>query len=108
MFGRVLPMLLVLAAVMAACDAGSPQTRVLNGAISRGLQQGMTEQQVVHLSGGREPDRVAMQTCGSSTPKPFPCKTYTFDGGTRGGRYDSRLLIIFENVQGQWLVGSWS
>jgi len=99
----VLPLLCI---AMAACD-GKEFVRPPNGSISGALQRGMTEQQVTEVSSNRMPDRIIVSTCGTETPKPFPCKVYVYDGGLRPGRYDRRLSVVFEDVKGYWVVTQW-
>src|SRR6266550_20264 len=82
----VLPLLCI---ALTACDGKF--ARPPNSSISGALQRGMTEQQVTKLASNRMPDRIIVSTCGTETPKPFPCKVYVYDGGLRPGRYDRRL-----------------
>lgn len=75
-----------------------------NDSISRRLQQGMTEDQVVAIAG--QPNRVSLSTCGqNSGGRPWQCKVYTYKGATL---YENWLTIVFQEVQGVWLVGGWS
>jgi len=99
----VLPLLCI---AFAACD-GKESARPLNGSISGALQRGMTEQQVTEVSSNRVPDRIIMSTCGTETPKPFPCKVYVYDGALRVGQYDRKLSVVFEDVGGHWVVTQW-
>jgi hypothetical protein len=48
-----------------------------------------------------------MSTCGTETPKPFPCKVYVYDGALRVDQYDRRLAVVFEDVGGHWVVTQW-
>ena len=98
----VLPLVCV---ALAAC--GGKSEGVPNGSISGALQRGMTEQQVTQVSSNRVPDRVVMSTCGTATPKPFPCKVFVYEAGLRGGRYDPKLSVVFEDVKGHWVVTQW-
>ena len=52
-------------------------------------------------------DRVIMRTCGTETPKPFPCKVFVYEGGLRNGVYAPGQSIVFEDVRGQWVVSQW-
>jgi hypothetical protein len=71
------------------------------------LRPGMSERQVVEVIDNRMPDRVMERTCGNETPAPFPCKIYVYDGAWREGRYHPKLSVVFEKVQGRWLVSQW-
>ncbi len=94
-----------LCIALTACDAGEPASaRPLNGSISRAVQKGMTEQQVTDVSSNRMPDRIIMTTCGTETPKPFACKVYVYDGPLRGGQNDPKLSVVFEKINGRWIV----
>jgi hypothetical protein len=100
----ILPLLVVVTACgKGGAASGSP----LNSSISHGLHQGMTEQEVVGISGARVPDRIILTRCGTKTPRPFDCRAYVFEGGLRSGQYDSKLTVLFEKSGGQWLVGQW-
>ena len=48
-----------------------------------------------------------MRTCGTETPKPFPCKVFVYEGGLRNGVYAPGQSIVFEDVRGQWVVSQW-
>jgi len=72
-----------------------------------GLLKGMSERQVVEVSGSRVPDRVIARTCGNETAAPFACKIYVYEGGWRDGRYHPKISIVFEEVRGKWLVSQW-
>jgi len=48
-----------------------------------------------------------MKTCGTETPKPFACKVYVYEGTLRAGQYDPKLLVVLEDVRGQWIVTQW-
>ena len=100
----MLPLLCL--AALAGCD-GNPSVRPLNGSITGALQRGMTEHQVAEVSNNRVPDRVVMKTCGTETPKPFACKVYVYEGALQAGRYHPKLLVILEDVRGQWVVTQW-
>ena len=91
--------LAVLCLSLGACDGS------LHG--DRGLQRGMTEQQVSQLEGKQVPDRIIMRTCGTASPKPFSCKVYVYEKGLWVGRYGSELSVVFEDVRGQWVVSQW-
>ncbi len=95
-----------LLALMAACSPPPPppqpvrytapvDTRMSTNELSRKLEVGMTEAQVLAL---REPDRVTVSTCGSNTPRPWKCRTY---------QYGSSLHILFQEINGRWLVNGW-
>ena len=92
-------MLVVLCLSLAACDGG------LHG--NRGLQRGMTEQEVAQLEGKQSPDRIIMRTCGTATSQPFPCKVHVYRKGLWVGRYGSEVAVVFEDVRGQWVVSQW-
>jgi hypothetical protein len=99
-------MFAVLCIASAACE-GSQSARPSNGSISDALQRGMTEQQVTEVSGNRVPDRIIMTTCGTATPRPFPCKVFVYDGGLRTGQYNRKLSVVFEDIGGHWIVTQW-
>lgn len=95
-----------LLGLVAACSPPPPpsqpvrytppvDTRMSTNELSRRLNVGMTEDQVLAL---REPDKVTMSTCGSKTPRPWQCRTY---------QYGSSLFVVFELIRGRWLVNSW-
>ena len=86
----------VFIAICVALGACAGQTTV---------QRGMTEGEVAERN--RVPDRVIMRTCGTETPKPFPCKVFVYEGGLRDGRYTPSQSIVFEDVRGQWVVTQW-
>jgi hypothetical protein len=67
----------------------------------------MSERQLAEVSSYRVPDAIVVTTCGDETPQPFPCKVFVYDGGLRGGQYDSRLAVVFEEVKGEWKIGHW-
>jgi hypothetical protein len=69
------------------------------------VHRGMTEGEVAERN--RVPDRVIMRTCGTETPKPFPCKVFVYEGGLRNGVYAPGQSIVFEDVRGQWVVSQW-
>lgn len=71
------------------------------------LRAGMSEQQVVEVIDNRVPDRVVERTCGNETAAPFRCKIYVYEGIRREGRYHPKLSVVFEKVQGKWLVSQW-
>jgi hypothetical protein len=48
-----------------------------------------------------------MKTCGIETSAPFPCKVYVYDRGLRGGHYDPKLSVVFEDAKGLWVVSQW-
>jgi hypothetical protein len=98
--------LALLCVALAACD-GNQSARPPNGSIAGGLHRGMTEQQVSQASSDRVPDRVIMKTCGTETPKPFACKVYVYDRPLRGGQNDPKLSVVFEKINGRWLVTQW-
>jgi hypothetical protein len=98
--------LLCVAALAAACDS-NPPTLSLNGSITGALKPGMTEQQVAEVSNNRVPDRVVMTTCGAETPNPFACKVFVYEGALRDGQYDPKLLVVLEDIGGQWKVSQW-
>ena len=91
--------LLMLGLAVGAC---SPPSRP-----AVALRPGMTEQQVVEVSGNRTPDRVIQRTCGNETAAPFPCKIYVYEGTWRESRYHPKLSVVFEDVRGKWLVSQW-
>lgn len=70
------------------------------GALSLKLEEGMTMQQVIQRLGYR-PNTTTQETCGSSTPNPWSCRTWTFGDSNR------RLVVFFHNIEGQWLVDAW-
>ena len=92
-------MLVALCFSLAACDGS------LHG--DRALQRGMTEQEVTQLQGKQVPDRIIMQTCGTATPQPFPCKVHVYQRGLWAGLYGSELSVVLEDVRGQWVVSQW-
>ena len=92
-------MLAVFCLGLGACDSS------LTG--DRPLQRGMTEQEVAELKGKQVPDRIIMRTCGTETPKPFPCKVHVYERGLWVGRYNPELSVVFEDVRGQWVVSQW-
>ena len=69
------------------------------------LEQAMTEDQVRDLIG--EPTSVSLETCGSSTPHPWQCKQFQYEGSDRG-RWTGQLTVRFSNDTSHWLVNSWS
>src|SRR5262245_44650319 len=83
--------------VLAACQSGP------NHSISHDLRRGMTEQQLSDASNGRVPERIIMRTCGTETPRPFPCKVYVYQGAP----YERKLSVVFEDLDGQWKVAQW-
>ena len=83
---------------LAACGSGQPNP------ISPDLQRGMSEQQLTEVSSRRVPDRIIMTTCGTETPKPFPCKVYVYDGA---GPFGRKLSVVLEDYAGQWKVSQW-
>lgn len=96
---------LVAVALVSACQEERsapaqytpPDMRMAPDDLSKRLEVGMTEAQVTAL---REPDRVAMSTCGGNHGRPWPCKTY---------HYGLSLMIIFQEVPDRgWLVNGWS
>ncbi len=92
-------MLVVLCLSLAACDGS------LHG--DRGLQRGMTEQEVSQLEGKQVPHRIIMRTCGTETRQPFPCKVLVYRRGLWVGRFGSEVAVVFEDVRGQWVVSQW-
>ena len=97
---------LLLFLVVAGC-AQADSEGSLNGSISHSLRQGMTEREVMAISGTRVPDRIIVTRCGTKTAHSFDCRAYVFDGGVRGVQYDHKLTVLFEKSEGQWLVGQW-
>jgi hypothetical protein len=69
------------------------------------VSRGMTEGEVAERT--RVPDRVIMRTCGTATPKPFPCKVFVYQESWRDGVYTPGQSIVFEDVRGQWIVSQW-
>jgi hypothetical protein len=92
-------MLAMLCLGLSACDSSLPGDRP--------LQRGMTEQEVAELKGKQVPDRIIMRTCGTATPKPFPCKVQVYERGLWAGRYHPELSVVFEEARGQWVVSQW-
>ena len=92
-------MLAALCLALGACGSG------LHG--DRALQRGMSEQEVAELKGKQVPDRIIMRTCGTETPKPFPCKVHVYQRGLWAGRYGGEAAVVFEDVRGQWVVSQW-
>jgi hypothetical protein len=91
--------LLMLGLAVGACSqASSPGVA---------LRPGMSEQQVIEVSGNRAPDRVVERTCGTETAAPFACKVYVYEGIWRDGRYHPKLSVVFEQVRAKWLVSQW-
>lgn len=86
----------MLAALFVGLGACASQTTV---------SRGMTESEVAERN--RVPDRVIMRTCGTETPKPFPCKVFVYEGGFRDGRFVPTQSIVFEDVRGQWIATQW-
>lgn len=82
----------------APAPASAPvDTRMPTSTLSKSLAPGMTEAQVNAM---REPDTITLQTCGSSTPKPWQCKVY---------KYGLNLWVRFQETSpGDWRVNSWS
>lgn len=95
---RVLTLLGVLSAVL----PGAAYARQFDpGALSLKLNQGMTMQQVISALGYR-PNSAEQDTCGTSTPQPWPCRIWIF------GNVYSQLRVYFANVNGVWMVNNWS
>ena len=92
-------MLVMLCLSLAACGGGLHS--------DRGLQRGMTEQEVTQLQGKQVPDRIIMRTCGTETLQPFPCKVHVYRKGLWVGRFGSEVAVVFEDVRGQWVVSQW-
>lgn len=85
---------LLLLAICAGC--------VNVGALSRKLEVGMSEQQVLSVLG--EPASVSVSTCGSETPSPWQCKTFKYEDSWVG-----LLIVYFQQADGGlWVVNSWS
>lgn len=100
---RIVAVLLGLPLIISGCEEPKPavyappvDTRPSSYAISKMLQQGMAEEQVIAL---REPDKITLETCGQNTGRPWTCKAYHY------GLYS--LTVLFTNVNGRWLVNSW-
>jgi uncharacterized protein YecT (DUF1311 family) len=72
------------------------------GCKSMRLRQSMTEQEVMAAIGYR-PNKVEMQTCGSSTNHPWSCKIFTF-----GSLYENIKVLLEEDPLGNWTVNSWT
>jgi hypothetical protein len=71
------------------------------GVLSQKLDQGLTEQEVRARIGS--PESVSIETCGSSTPVPWSCKKYKYEG------LDGLLIVYFaQGRDGTWRVDSWS
>jgi hypothetical protein len=96
----------LLCIALAACD-NNTSARPLNGSSPSALKPGMTEQPVAVVSNNRVPDRIIMTTCGTATPRPFPCKVFVYDGGLRTGQYNRKLSVVFEDIGGRWIVTQW-
>jgi hypothetical protein len=96
--------LIMLSLALGACGGACSQAAVPPPVAVR---PGMTEQQVVEASHHRLPDRIVERVCGNETPAPFSCKVYVYDGAWREGRYQPKLSVVFEQVQGRWLVSQW-
>ncbi len=71
------------------------------GEMSKELEVGMSEQRVKNVIG--DPASVSVETCGSKTPDPWQCKNYKYEDGFMGF-----LTVYFLEVEGMWLVNSWS
>jgi hypothetical protein len=100
-------LVLSLCIAVAACDGGeTASTGAATGSISQALQKEMTEQQVSAVS-ARVPDRIVMSTCGTETPKPFACKVHVHDRAPRAGQNDRKLSVVFEKINGRWIVTQW-
>lgn len=103
MLGKIGILALGALALLTACSPPPQPVRytppvdagMSTNALSRKLAVGMTEAQVLAL---REPDRITVSTCGSNTPKPWTCRTY---------QYGSSLHVLFQEINGRWLVNSW-
>ena len=96
------------AALLAGCADPSPQpasagyarpvdTRTSIDTLSTSLAPGMTEAQVNAL---REPDRIMMETCGTDTARPWPCKIYTY--GMVGP-----WIAFAQTAPAEWRVSGW-
>jgi hypothetical protein len=65
------------------------------------LDTGMTIEQVVAVLG--EPDDVEQMTCGSKTKEPWVCRSLVYRETDGYRRFD----VVFQRVQGAWLVNGW-
>jgi len=72
------------------------------GCLSMRMREAMTEQEVINAMGYR-PNKVEMNTRGSSTSNPWSCKKYTF-----GGLYNNITVYFQQSDTGSWIVNSWS
>jgi hypothetical protein len=72
------------------------------GCKSMRLREFMTEQEVMGAIGYR-PNKVELDTCGSSTDHPWSCKKFTF-----GSLYEHITVYFAEDQIGNWTVNSWS
>jgi hypothetical protein len=83
---------------LSACDSSLPG--------HRHLQRGMTEQQVTELEGKQAPDRIMMRTCGADA-QTVSLQVHVYQKGLWAGRDYHELSVVFEDVQGQWVVSQW-
>jgi hypothetical protein len=66
------------------------------------LKIGMSEQEVTKVLG--QPLKADVMTCGSSTAKPWACKTWTY------GDFSSGMRVTFSESEmtGAWLLNNWT
>jgi hypothetical protein len=95
--GRTASLLMIgLVSVLSACAS------LDIGKASRGIDRGMTEQEVVAAI-GRQPDSVSLTNCGTSALDPSQCRQYAYRS------HGLSLLVLFnEECDGSWTVSSWS
>lgn len=95
----------IVVALAAVALFGCANTPVWSGvdpeAASRQINQRMSEAEVVTRIGA-PPNTISVETCGSKTGSPWPCKIYKYARGSHA------LLIYFSDTgTGDWIVDSW-
>ncbi len=67
------------------------------------LEPGMPADQVLTVM-KTPPDSTSLQTCGSSTPDPWQCKVYKYDGGGK----TLWIYLMYSQTVGGWIVNNWT